>query len=603
MSFLDRLAAVFAAPTPVAAPTVDANPLAAAQLQNSLRNLAADPSRQNFWAGRRTYSDLEAEYLGRNGLARRCLSMRAFDATRAGWSRRFPGVEAEESTRLTKALAAEERRLDVAAKLRLALTRMEQYGHSIVVMGVDDGIEDLSLPLDPAKATRVLWLKVFARPQYTIGDLSPPTSENFGFPEWYTVNDLCEPEVEAFKFGQTRSAPSKKIHYSRILGPFSTEDGHSRLDEIGQALEDYLSTQTAGSQIVDTFSVGIFKIKNWLGKLSQNADAAKGRISLIQAAKSLVNAIVLDASDEDFNYSTRSAAGLPDLINTKAALLPAFTGIPPMLLLGADPSGFSTGEEIVNAYLATVQALQTDALEEPLRRLTIVLLSTMGVTDPGDFAIVFNPLRTPDPKAVADLRASIWSAARLLVEADLITRDEFRALLADPSDPLPSIQLTSEGSAQEAKSLAVGQVQALQALLLAAYPQGAPADVYRAAVEGALPPLATLAPRLFPEPAAPVDAAEGDDFVETAERWVTADEIAAEFGTITRGQLKRKRASAPKTVEPGRLTWTKPGRDPLYRLSEVRALFDLAGPDLESGTADDPPGYDPGHEDDPSQAP
>lgn len=492
MSLLDRLAAVFAPPAPaVAAPAVDANPLAAAQLSNTLRGFAKDPARQNFWAARRIYTDSEAGYLGRNGLARRCLSMRAFDATRAGWVRRFPEVDAKESTRLASAINAEERRLDVAAKLRLALTRMEQYGHSIIVLGVDDGEEDLSLPLDLAKATRVLWLKVFARPQYTIGDLSPPTSENFGFPEWYLVNDLLEPEIEAFTFGARGSVPSKKIHYTRILGPFSTEDGHSRLDEIGQALEDYLATQTAGSQIVDTFSVGIFKIKGWLGKLAQDATAARGRISLVQAAKSLINAMVLDADTESFDYSTRSAAGLPELLNSKAALLPAFTGIPPMLLLGADPSGFSTGEEIINAYNATVQALQTDSLYDPLRYLTTIFLAVMR-EDPGDFVLTFNPLRTPNPKEVAELRAAIWSAARLLVEADLITRDEFRALLRDPSDPLPSIQLTDEGSAQQAKSLAVGQVTALQALLLAAYPNGAPPDVYRAAVEGALPPLSLI---------------------------------------------------------------------------------------------------------------
>jgi hypothetical protein len=235
MGVYDRLRALFNPPA-VPAAGVDANPLASAQLQNTMRNYAADPARQNFWSARRTYSDYESEHLGRNGLVRRCLSLRPFDATRAGWARRFSEIDADEAAKLNAELTTEEGRLDVSAKLRLALMRSEQYGHSIVLVGVDDGSADLSVPLDMSKATRVLWLKVFDRTQYTIGELSPPTSENFGFPETYLINDLYEPEVKAFAEGQRLTAPSKVVHYTRILGPFYTEDGHSRLDEIGTAL-------------------------------------------------------------------------------------------------------------------------------------------------------------------------------------------------------------------------------------------------------------------------------------------------------------------------------------------------------------------------------
>jgi hypothetical protein len=295
-----------------------------------------------------------------------------------------------------------------------------------------------------------------------------------------------------------------------------------------------------------------------------------------------VNAVVLDRETEEFDYVNRSIAGLPDLIDGKGAMLSAFTGIPPMLILGADPKGFSTGAEIIKAYNTTVQAWQVDKLEEPLQRLTKILLAVLD-REVGDFTIHFHPLRTPDPKEVAELRAAIWGAARMLAEKGLITRDEFRALLRDPTDPAPTIQLSEEGSAVEASALQVGQVQALQNLILAAYPEGADPDVYRAAVEGALPQLSALVMRLFPDPPA---ADEETD--EASERWVSAEEVANEFGSVTKGQLKRVRASAPKVEEPGRLTWTRPGSKPLYRLSEVRAMFDVAGPDLTVGTADDP---------------
>jgi len=112
---------------------------------------------------------------------------------------------------------------------------------------------------------------------------------------------------------------------------------------------------------------------------------------------------------------------------------------------------------------------------------------------------------------------------------------------------------------------------------------------------GALPMLEDLALQIFPDAPAPLPGEEAatDEISaeeEAAAKWATADEIATEFGSVTKGQLKRKRAALPRVPEEGRLTWTKPGGKPLYRLDEVRAMFDVLGPDLEEDTEDDPDG-------------
>lgn len=620
----------------------DANPIAVAQLENDLRATQANPARANYWSGRRVYGDLECQMLGRNGLARRALMLRAFDATRAGWTVRFRSgtLEPEQAQETNARLRAQQKRLNATAKLRLAMARGEQYGHALIVVGVDDGSDNLAAPLILDNVRRVLWLKVFARPDYILGDLSAADSENFGLPEWYDINDFEKPEVEAFNVAPRtgHKATMRRVHHSRILGPFRTEDGHSRLDELGQAIEDYLATQTSASSIVDTFSTAVFKIAGFLGKLGQNADATKGRIGLAQTAKNLIGAMVLDKENESFEYQNRSITGLPDLIEGKAAQLSAFSGIPPMLLLGADPRGFSTGDEITDQYNNTVQAEQVDKLESPLRRLIDILLRSEDGPQidvkPEDWTIAFNPLRSPTSEEIAKIRSILWGAASALVDKGLITRGEFRdSFFRDGFEVAPTITLSEEGDQTEGQMLLVGQAQALTALILAAYPEGAPATVYNAALEGGFPSLTPVKDKIFPPEAgvlggtgeggpsvsgprwqikrpdtATEEPQQGDALTDDEvrrERWLSASQIAEQFGSITGAQIRRKRASQPRTHEPGRLDWIKPGRDPLYRLSQIEALVGFARPDLEEGTSDDPADpssrHNQGDADDPDQ--
>lgn len=591
--------------TPPVSPVAgDSNPVFTAQLDNELRSTGADPRRKNYWGARRSYSDDECERLSRNGLAHRCVSIRAFDATREGFTVRFTDLEPDEAQAANAHLRGQWKRLSATPKIRRALTKGGVYGHSIVVVGVDDGAASLAEPLNQEAVKRVLWLRVYSRPEYTLGPLSPPTSPNFNYPEWYDIHDFHRPEVEAFEAAPRGTfSGTKRVHHSRILGPFHTEDGNSELDAIGTALEDYFATQTAASQTVDTMSIGVFKIKGWLGRLAQNATAALGRIQVAERGLSLINSMVI-GDDEEFNYASRPISGLGDMVEAKGVALCAHNGIPPMILLGADPKGWSTGEEIVKRYDTTVRAVQTDELEAPIAKLVDLLLRSedgppLKVSREA-WGIIFNPLRTPSLEELTAARTSTWTAASQLVEKDLITRDEFRnSLFGDPNELTPTLQLSDEGSAQEVKTLPVGVIQALTQILAAAYPNGAPPEVYRAVIEGALPTLTEIAPRIFPDAPPPEPGSEAaplepgvealDESELQAERWITPEEIAGLFGSITKGQLKSKRTALPRTREEGRLSWTKPGRTPLYRLSEVAALFDLAGPDLEPGTEDDPP--------------
>jgi phage-related protein (TIGR01555 family) len=593
----------------------DSSYLRAAQLRNVVQGAPAgmDPRQKNVWVGRDPYDDQKLLEMGRNGFISRIISMRAVDATRQGWKVLFPTLGAAEGSDAGATINKQQKRLKVRQKFKRALTIAEKMGQSIILMGVDDQQKDLSLPVDKTKIRKVHWLKVLSREDYQIGDIdTDPASANFNRPLWYEILDLHKPEIEAFEANvgtSTATAEPVIVHYSRVLGPFITEDGQSRIDQYGEAIEDYFTAQDAATRFISTLSLGIYRVRDWLNKVNTDETAARGKLNLAALALSALNAIVLDKEEEDFSWAGRPTAGVGEIIDRKMANVCAFTGIPAMKVFGQDPKGFSTGSETIDSYNTGVETIQTDQVEPELDRLfTYLVVSEDGPTyaiEEGAWVVEFNPLRTMTAKEVAELRASIWTAASNLVEKDILDRDEVRQGLfgAGAGEISPTIQLSTKDTTEDrGSSLEVGTFQAITNMALAFYEatgRPPPADAFRAITEAGASRVAPFVGRIFQEAPPPdpaeVAAAEAEKLA-AGDKWLEAEEIAEQFGSITAGQLKKNRASRSRTPEPGKLTWTRSGAKPLYKLSEVRAMFDANGPDLDPSTDDAtqvPPGEPP----------
>jgi phage-related protein (TIGR01555 family) len=584
---------------------MDSNYLRAAQLRNVVQGAppGQDPRQRNVWVGRDPYDQLKIQEMGRNGFISRIISMRAVDATRQGWKLLLPTLQPTEQADAVGTLNKQQKRLKTRQKFKRALTIAEKVGQSIILMGIDDQQSDLGLPVDLNKIKNVHWLKVISGNDYQVGDLDPdPTSANFGRPLWYEIIDLHKPEVEAFEFNvgdNVHSGTTVRAHWTRVLGPFITEDGHSRIDGYGEAIEDYFTAQDAATRFVSTLSVGIYRVREWLNKVNTDETAARGKLNLAALALSALNAYVLDKDEEDFEWKGRPTAGIGEILDRKMANVCAFTGIPAMKVFGQDPKGFSTGAETIDSYNTGVQTVQTDQIEPELDRLLALLVrcedgpKQYKIAD-GSWVVEFNPLRAMTAKELAELRSQIWTAVVKLVEKDILDRDEARQSLfgAGAGELSPTIQLSTQDTTDDrGASIEVGIYQAINTAMLAYYEaigMPPPADAFRAMTEAGASRLAPFVSRIFvdappPDPNIPAEAPSG---LEPGDKWMTPDEIAEQFGSITAGQLKNKRTLRSRTVEPGKLSWTRTGQTPLYKLSEVKAMFDIGGPDLDP-TIDD----------------
>lgn len=567
------------------------DPRQVGRLENALKGTGHDPNKANQWGPGRLYNRAERDRLSRNGLARRTADLLPFDATRNGWRVVFQGLEPEDAQTLSARILGEQKSLDARYKIRMALSKARVHGHSILVLGVDDSEEDMGTPLDSSKVRKIHWLKLFTAEEYTLGEISTAESENFGWPETYTIHNFNQSEASGFRGTSTVFTYSKKVHYTRILGPFVHEEGHSYFDEIGQALEEYFAANRSASGFLDTLSTAVFKVRNWVSKVVRSPEAAETRVSLAQRAKNMIGALVVDMDDEDFKWESRNASGVDGLLAAKMVQLSAFTGIPSMLLFGQDPKGFSTGEEITKQHNANVLAMQTDKILEPLTRLVQLQLQALGRGDIDDdrWSIDFEPLQSPDPKELAEIRAIVWASASALAEKQMITREELReSLFGDTTQITPTINLSEEGSATEAAPLLVGQFSSLMELVRSKYPEGVPPAIARAVITAAIPSIGDAAIEIFPDDPEPEEGEEVDELPEDREKWRTADELGEIFGAVTKSSLKRLRASAERTKEEGRLTWIRgQGGKPHYLLSEVEALYAVGGEDLIEGTEDD----------------
>lgn len=554
------------------------------------------------WEPRTPYPDVILDMLGRTGLARRVLALRALDATREGWEVRFPSLPPDKARAAAKRLDAMQSRLSVQFKMYLGLLKAEQFGEAIVVIGVDDG-QSLDQPLDPAAVRRVLWLKVFARPDYVPGPLSPATSENFDLPEHYEVSDFFAPSLRSLDAAQ-RGSGSVRVHHTRVLR-FATEEGFSRLDEVGQALEDYFAAMRSGRRAASVFSVAVWSIADWVSKWVKDDEGALNKLGLQHMAMKRLGAVVVDKEKESFSWQAQPSTGLSDLIGKSESQVCAWTGYPIMILFGADPAGFSTGGEVIRHYYDTVRVWQTLRVAPQLRRLLeLLMVSEEGPDDimvaPDDWSISFRPLRVLTAEEQAKVRDVVSRTLGYLKSEQVIDRDEARASIPHDGDDVPDVRLSGQTITDQRERLEVGIVQAVTALVTEYY-QRTPAptpeetQALRATVAAMIPELADRVDAFFTE-RAPAGATEelGDDasvseaelaaereaLAAAPEQWLEADQVREHF-SVSKATLRKYRAERRGVdVDPGsgRYRWIAPDGRPRYRLSEVRSV-------LESGSS------------------
>jgi phage-related protein (TIGR01555 family) len=365
--------------------------------------------------------------------ARKACEMRPQAALRRGITFTLPKDSggAELSTKVMD----EFERLDAINVTRLAATWENLYGGSAVWVGLDDGHfghDSQLMPVDTARIQRVLFFKELDRryiyPDYTSSYINrDPMSPSFGKPEFYIIDAGDGVQV--------------RVHRDRLIifpGITTTQDyrqswngwGVSALDIAWASLQRHAMVWGSSANAVANAQYVIYKLKGLAHMFSakEGEQKAKSRAKAMEMAKSMINAVMIDA-DDDYIRENPNFGNLPEMIDRFMCDVAHSLDIPVTKLFGRSPAGEnSTGEHDENNWIESCESYQTHHLRMRMHRMCEFIVAAKegpfrGV-DPGGWKVTFPPMRQLSEAEWADVRLKQAQTDEIYITAQVATANE-----------------------------------------------------------------------------------------------------------------------------------------------------------------------------------
>lgn len=346
----------------------------------------------------------------------------------------------EESPEIAKAMDTRLEDMAVNGSARRALEFERNFGGSAIILGVDDGAKDWSIPLNEKNIKSFRWLRVL-----TPDELQPVAWQtkinepDFGEPNVYRISPLGLPP------GATPEE-YPLIHTSRMIrleGIRTTNRnragnrywGDSVLLRCMQVIADFQAAWSGAFTLMQDFSTPVVKFKGLAQLVSQKDGALKlkNRLAAIEQARSIINAMIIDADGEGYERQNTPLSGLSDLLEQAMYRLCLAADMPVSLLMGKAPSGLSgdaAGASDMQQFYDRVSSMQIEKLLPILKRIMkLLFLSKDGPTSgkvPPEWGVEFCPLWELTELEQATLRKTQAETDAIYVEAQVLAAEEVR---------------------------------------------------------------------------------------------------------------------------------------------------------------------------------
>jgi len=164
---------------------------------------------------------------------------------------------------------------------------------------------------------------------------------------------------------------------------------------------------------------------------SGQEDVVKKRLEILGVSRSVLNVLLIDSDDEDYQKKASSVSGIDNLLQELKHNLAACTGIPQTLLFGRSPSGQNaTGESDIRQWYDTVKGEQEDQLLPNLSKLVRYLDLPAG-GEPDDRMIAAAPLWQPTAQEQATTLKTTVEALSLGMDWGIIDADQAQQYLSN----------------------------------------------------------------------------------------------------------------------------------------------------------------------------
>ncbi len=392
--------------------------------------------------------DLQREFATlyyKNWAAKKIVTIPVSDMLRERW--KYDGLTPEQQ----KEMQTAEDRLKFIKKLGQALRLERLLGGAVILMGIQDGAKDTSVPVDLNRIGQgaLKFLNVIPRNRISRAVFETnPLAAGFGEPAAYVVN------------GQI-------VHRSRLLifdGAPLTGDGGADLmirsyrhndgfgESVLEALIDDLAyatgTRQAAYNLVDMASVWLLTTDVLSLEETKEGQRRLNELSELAQQVSMYRAAVMDGGPDGKQTKLQSVSpsfgSVPELVITFLQVLAAGSDIPATRFIGQAPGGLNaTGDSDLENYYNSIGAKQEQLLApEIVKFLEVAGRSTLG---PGfrtnQITVEFPALWNLSETEKGTIRSQDSAAIVSMVTAGIITAAEGEAearardiLIAEPLD-------------------------------------------------------------------------------------------------------------------------------------------------------------------------
>lgn len=381
------------------------------------------------------YQDLRTLYRG-DDMAARIVDLLPKEALREGFD-----VRVEEDEDMSEELENELKRVHASDRVLEALKSQRLFGGAVILLGVDDGQKDLSLPLDESKIQSLDYLTVFDPSEATVVEWNRnPLAADYGKPLMFQMYPRT--------MGLAAQAVMQRVHASRCIwlpGMMSDRKhmlerkgfGDSVLERPYHLIRDFGLDWATVSVLVQDFAQAVFKMSGLANAMAADKESLIiNRYAAIELARSSMRPLLLDAGEaggegaEEFERKSTPVTGLPELMDKMCLRLAAAAEMPVSLLMGQAPAGLNaTGASDVQFWYNNVKNMQITVIARILKRITCLLCYAKTGPAKGqeqEFDITFRPLWQPSEKEQADTRLVMAQADAAYIAAGVLTVDEVR---------------------------------------------------------------------------------------------------------------------------------------------------------------------------------
>lgn len=324
--------------------------------------------------------------------------------------------------------------LQVLRKFTEAWTWARLFGGAALFVGADDG-GDPAHPLDMNNIRAVRFITVLDKREiFPAKWFRDPLSPYFG-----------EPETYRFVRSGAGGTDSREVHASRIVrfdGAVTSRRRRqqnnswceSELQRIITKLREFNGNSAAASTLLQDASQGVFKIKDLMTLIAQDKqDVVRKRLQLMDMARGVARAIMLDADGENFErVESGIATGMADLVDKSFLLLAGAAEIPVTILFGQAPAGLSaTGDSDIRWFYDRIDTARTNSAKPRLERIVRMFLRAQngptGGVEPSAWSVEFPSLYQLTDAEDADLRSKQATIDAAYITAGVLTAEEVRA--------------------------------------------------------------------------------------------------------------------------------------------------------------------------------